>query len=298
MSETTTCPECGAVLGATDSICRECGWDSTTAVIRPPRRSILGVLRGGAWRLIVYGAIFSLPLVGFSRLRATGPGPDLATTLRWMAVGDDQRAAELVTIHRAHQIATAAARYAVRELQPPPLDGDWGELLSPYSTMMVRGWMPLLFYGATTDMAPASVREFFSVRTDDGWGRAYRITARPLPRSQNPELDEQALTDLEAGLQRSFYDQQGPELDNGSDWLRLEIVSGGRDGLLDSADDLRVISYMQTGFTIHLSRQPEALQRMLDEAYTIGRHFWRLEGSRWDLIDSRLLAEFRLEYLP
>jgi hypothetical protein len=246
----------------------------------------------------LYGAILALPLLGFARLRATGPGPDLATTLRWMALGDGGRAAELVTIHRAHEIASAASRYAVRELQPPPLDGDWAELLSPYATMLVRGWMPLLFYGATTDMSPGSVREFFTVSTDDGWGRPYRLTALPFPRNRGPELEEIATADFETGLQRTFFDQEAPQLDDGNDWLRLEIVSAGRDASFDTGDDLRMISYMQAGFTLRLSRRPGEMQRMLEEAYTRGIHHWRLEGSRWDLIDARLLAEFRLEYLP
>jgi hypothetical protein len=215
-----------------------------------------------------------------------------------MAFGDNDRAAELVTIHRAHEIASAAARYAIRDLASPPIDGNWGELLSPFSTMLVRGWMPLLFYGATTDVAPASVREFFTVRAEDGWGRPYRITALPLSRDQDPEQNEAAVADIEAGLQRSFFDQEAPDLANGSDWLRLGIISSGRDGSFDTPDDLLLVSYMQAGFTLRLSRRPEQLQRMLEEAYTLGRHHWRLEGSQWDLIDARLLAEFRLEYLP
>jgi hypothetical protein len=33
---------------------------------------------------------------------------------------------------------------------------------------------------------------------------------------------------------------------------------------------------------------------VLERAYTIGRHFYRIEGSEYDLIDARLLAEYRL----
>ena len=52
------------------------------------------------------------------------------------------------------------------------------------------------------------------------------------------------------------------------------------------------------GITIRLSRDQEKLQKELERAYTLGRHYFRVEGARWDLIDARLLAEFRLEYLP
>jgi hypothetical protein len=298
MSEPMRCGQCGEPLSERSTICRHCGWDFTTAVARPPRPSILELLRGGAWRVILYGALIALPLVGFARFRATGPAHDLATTLRWMSIGDDGRSSELVTIHRAHEVAAAAARYAVRELEPPPFDDDWQEVLPPYSTMWVRGWMPLLFYGATTDMAPASVREFFEVRSEDGWGRPYEILVRHLPRDQDHEQDADVAADLAAGLQTSFFNQAAPEFDRDTDWMRLEIASAGRDGAFDTADDLRLVSYFPVGFTLRLTRRPEDLQRELDVAFTRGRHYFRLEGSRWDLIDARLLAEHRLEYLP
>ncbi len=184
MTEPTRCGECDQPLSPGTTICRSCGWDQTTSLARPPRRSLRATLAGGAWRLLVYGVILALPVVGFLRLRATGPGPDLATTLRWMALGDGGRARELVTIHRAYEIAAAAARFAVKEQEPPTLVGDWADTLAPYATMNVRGWIPLLFWGATTETAPASVRTFFQVRSDDGWGRPYRLTARTLPRDE------------------------------------------------------------------------------------------------------------------
>ncbi len=298
MSEPIPCGGCGEPLAPGTTICRSCGWDLTTTIARPPRRSLLAVLRGGAWRVLLYGALIALPIVGFARFRTTGPGPDLATTMRWMAFGDGGRAAELVTIHRAHEIAAAAARYSVRELAPPPLDGDWRELLEPYATMWVRGWMPLLFYGATTDMAPRSVREFFEVSDLDGWDRPYRIASRQLPRDLDPRDDPEVAADLEAGLQTSFFALKNPEFDRDTDWMRIELTSTGRDGVMDSADDIRLVSYFPVGFTLHLSRRPENLQRQLEEAYARGRHHFRISGNHWDLIDARLLAEHRLEYLP
>lgn len=281
-----------------ESICPACGWDSTTAAARPPRPSLVAVLRGGAWRLIVLGLIAAVPVVGFMRLRATGPGPDLATTARWMVLGDGERAHELVTVHRMHEIATAAARQAVDTLNPPSFEGDWAEVVAPYATMHVRGWMPLLFYGATTEMAPASVREFYEVRAVDGWGRPYRVTERVLTREAGWSDDDEVAADLAAGLQPSFFASPISELDPDRDWMRLHLQSAGRDGAMDSGDDLHLISYLPVGITIRLSADQEKLQRELERAYTIGRQYFRLEGSRWDLIDARLLAEFRLEYLP
>jgi hypothetical protein len=298
MNDPIICGGCGQPLEEGTTICRNCGWDLTTAVAKPPRQSILDTLRGGAWRVLLYGALIALPLLGFARFRSTGTGEDLATTLRWMILGDGGRAAELLTIHRAHETAAAAARYAVRELEPPPIEGDWAETLAPYSTIRVRGWMPLLFYGATTDMVPASVQEFFELRLDDGWGRPYRISARPLQRDTDREQDPELRTDLEAGLKSGFYRFEAPPFDPDSDWMRLEIVSVGADGTEGSDDDLRLVSYFPVGFTLRLTRRPQDLEREFDAAFTRGRHYYRIEGSRWDLVDARLLAEHRLEYLP
>ena len=50
--------------------------------------------------------------------------------------------------------AVKSVRYDGRMLR---FEGDWAATLEPYATMNVRGWMPLLFWGATTGMAPASV---------------------------------------------------------------------------------------------------------------------------------------------
>jgi hypothetical protein len=298
MNDPIMCGGCGQPLDERSTICRNCGWDLTTAVARPPRPSIVGTLRGGAWRVLLYGMLLALPLVGFARFRTTGTGTDLATTLRWMAFGDRGRAAELLTIHRAHEIGAAAARYAVRELEEPPLEVDWEAVLAPYSTIRVRGWMPLLFYGATTDMVPTSVQEFYEIRSRDGWGRPYRVSARPLPRDMDREQDPQVAADLEAGLQLSFFRIEAPPFDTDTDWLRLELGSAGRDGVFETDDDLSLVSYFPVGFTLRLTRRPQELQRELDAAYTRGRHHFRLEGNRWDLIDARLLAEHRLEYLP
>ena len=298
MNGLDTCPQCNASISVTETICPSCGWDSTTAIARPERPSFLELLRGGARRVVVYGLLFSLPFLGFMRLRATGPGPDLATTIRWMLAGDDGRARELLTIHRAHEIATAASRFAVEQLNAPTFDGDWAARLEPYATMHVRGWMPLLFYGATSDMAPAGVRTFYEVQETDGWDRPYRVGRRLLPRHEGWAGDEQVAADIEAGLQSSFYGPILSGLDEERDWMRTEITSAGADGDFDTADDLRFISYIPVGLRFRFESDPTRLGRELERAYILGRHYSRLEGSPWDLIDARLLAEFRLEYLP
>jgi hypothetical protein len=164
--------------------------------------------------------------------------------------------------------------------------------------MHVRGWMPLLFYGATTEMAPPSVREFFEVRAEDGWGRPYRVAARVLTREAGWSEDAELAADLAAGLRASFFASTLRELEQDRDWMRLDLRSDGRDGVVDSDDDLQLISYLPVGVTIRLSADQARLQRELERAYTLGRHYFRVEGARWDLIDARLLAEFRLEYLP
>jgi hypothetical protein len=248
--------------------------------------------------LVVYGLIASLPFIAFMRVRATGPAPDLAQTVKWIVIGDDGRAEELVTIHRAHEIATAAARYAVQQLNAPSFDGEWAEMLAPYATMNVRGWMPLLFYGATSDMAPASVRSFYEVRATDGWGSPFQIERRLLSRDEGWADDQELADDLVAGLSASFFGPVLAALDEERDWMRIAIVSAGADGEFSTGDDLRFISYIPVGLTIRLRGDTARLERQLERDYALGRHSFRIDGNRWDLIDARLLAEFRLEYLP
>ena len=131
MDNVIKCGSCGADLPERSTICASCGWDLTAAISAHPRRSMAGLLGSSGWRVLVYGALIVLPILGFARLRDTGPGPDLPTTLRWMASGDDGRAAELITIHRAYEIGAAAARYAVRETEPFLFEGDWQEYSPP-----------------------------------------------------------------------------------------------------------------------------------------------------------------------
>jgi hypothetical protein len=254
------------------------------------------VLRAGGWRLVVYGALVLVLLGLVDRYKTVGPGPDLETTLRWIVLGDDGRAAELVTIQRAVEVAAATSRFAVTETHAPPFDGDWEDVLAPYATMHVRGWIPLLFVGATTDLAPSSVRVFFRVDADDGWGRPYRVRTRALGKGSAIADDPQVAADLDAGLRTSIFSRGTPDFRT-SDWLRLELASAGPDGDLDTPDDLVMTSYVPVGRTLNISGDLEALSRDMERAYILGRHYFRLEGNRYDLIDARLLAEFRLDLL-
>lgn len=296
MDNVITCGSCGADLPERSTICTACGWDLRSAVATEPRRSILGQLGSGGWRILLYGAIVLLPILGFARLRDTGPGPDLLTTLRWMATGDDGRAAELITIHRAHEIGAAVSRYAVRETEPFGFDGEWQDELAPYSTMNIRGWMPLVFFGADSESAPASVREFYEVREVDGWGRDYAVRTRFVERGDSWMTDPEIQADLETGLQAHFHTVDRPALGDG-DWLRLELVSAGKDGVFDTGDDLRFISYSLIARPLRLVLSPEKVLKQRERDYTVGPQYFRLEGSNHDLIDARLLAEYRLTSL-
>ncbi|MCU0302907.1 MAG: hypothetical protein MUC56_02460 [Thermoanaerobaculales bacterium] len=293
MDNVLTCGGCGADLPQRSTICPLCGWDLSAAISSPPRASLLERLASGGWRLLVYGGVIALVVLGFIRLRDTGPGPDLATTLRWMVFGDDGRAAELVTIHRMHEIGAAASRHAVREVEAFPFGDGWAEALAPKSTMNVRGWLPLVFFGADAGMAPASVRVFYEVRDSDGWDRPYRVATRVIERGEGWRTDPEVAADLEAGLQAHFHTVDRPDLGTG-DWLRLELVSAGRDGAFDTADDLRFISYSLISAPLRMMADPDIVVRRIERAYTVGEQFFRVEGSRWDLVDARLLAEFRL----
>ena len=293
MGDRVTCEGCGKQLEAGATVCLHCGWDQTTALARPGTVSLGEYILSGGWRLLVYGLIVALPILGFMRLRTTGPGPDLATTLRWMALGDGGRAAELETIHRMHEIGSATSRYALREMEIPPFDGEWEEVLARSATARVRGWMPLVFFGADTRMAPASVREFYEVRAVDGWGNPYRISVRQIPRGEAATTDPQVVSDLEKGLHATFFTIDRPDLEHG-EWVRMEVESAGRDGDFDTEDDLRMISYVRIGHVFRLLYDPSRTQVEIERAYTIGRHWFRIEGSDYDLIDARLLAEYRL----
>ncbi|HSN55985.1 MAG TPA: hypothetical protein VLT32_15030 [Candidatus Sulfomarinibacteraceae bacterium] len=296
MDNVLTCGGCGADLPPRTTICPECGWDLGTALSVPPRRTLLQQLGAGGWRLLVYGAILLLPLVGFARLRETGPGPDLATTLRWMAVGDDGRAAELVTLHRMYEIGSAASRYAVRETEAFPFEGEWGRALAPMATMNVRGWIQLVIFGSDADSAPASVREFYEVRDTDGWGRPYRVETRVIDRDEAWREDPVVRADLELGLHETLFREGLPDLGRG-DWLRLELTSAGSDGTLDTDDDLRFVSYSLASAPLQMLADPRWVVERIERNYERGPQFFRIEGSEHDLIDARLLAEFRLTSL-
>jgi hypothetical protein len=293
MNDRLICEGCGEELAPGTTICVLCGRDHRADLVAPPRPSILAQLRAGGWRLVVYGLIILLPILGFMRLRTTGPGPDLSTTLRWMVFGDGGRAAELETIHRMYEIATAASRYSIREQEMPSFEGDWEKILAPAATARIRGWMPLVFFGADTAMSPASVREMYEVRSVDGWGRLYRVNMRPLVRGLSALDDPQVAADFDQGLQATFFTLDKPDLEHGQ-WVRVEIESAGSDGDFDTGDDLRMVSYILVGHVFRLLYDPDEVQRRIERAYTIGRHYFRIEGSDYDLIDARLLAEYRL----
>jgi len=204
--------------------------------------------------------------------------------------------AKMETIHRMHEIAAAASRYSIREQEMPPFDGDWAEVLAPSSTARIRGWIPLVFFGADTEMSPASVREMYEVRSFDGWGRPYRVETRVIDRGDGWRDDPQVTADLDAGLQARFHTVDRPDFGRG-DWLRLELTSAGRDGAFDTADDLRFISYSLVSAPLRMLADPDLVVQRVERDYTVGRQFFRIEGSDYDLIDARLLAEYRLTSL-
>ena len=79
--------------------------------------------------------------------------------------------------------------------------------------------------------------------------------------------------------------------------MRLELTSSGRDGVFDTADDLRFISYSLASAPLRMLADPDLVVRKIERDYTVGPQYFRLEGSRYDLTDARLLAEYRLTSL-
>ncbi len=294
--DSLTCGQCSQPLPPGAAICSNCGWDLITSVGESDRSSTVAILVACGWRLVVYGLLLALPLAFFARLKTIGPGPDLETTLDWICRGDGGRQAELVTMHRAYTVGGAVVRYALRNMEAPSFaEGhDWEADLAPLATMNSRGKLPMLFISTETDGAPASVLEPFAVRDTDGWGNPYRVKTRLMARSATWEQDPEVAADLEQGLNMTLSRLGRPDF-AARDWLRLELISCGVDGIAETADDIRMVSYVPVGLVVRLNMDPRILQRQLEKEDYLGRHYFRFEGNRWDLIDARLLAEFRLE---
>ncbi len=287
------CPACGTDLDDHE-ICPSCGWDGALAH-RTHRRKRF---RPGAWaaRLVLWVLPLALMAAMGWRWIQVGPGPDLATTLRWLALGDGGRAAELVTLNRGYEIARAASRYSLGKLQTPPFDGDWAAELEPFSTGAVRGWLPMLYCMADAKGAPGPVRELYAIKDVDGWGRPYRVRAMSLGRGTDPASVPEVAEDLEEGLKASLFAKGELGLAK-IDWVRLELGSAGPDGRFDDGDDLALIAYIPVSHTLRLGRTSRQLSRQLETDYLQGKILFRLVNNRWDLIDARLLAEHRLDVL-
>ncbi len=290
--ERPPCPACGGPLAGRE-ICPRCGWDAALEHRRGPRRLRPAAL---AARLLLWSVPVLLAAGGMWRWVRVGPGPDPATTLRWLVLGDGGRAAELTTLNRAYEIARAASRFAVHTMAPPSLEGDWARTLAPYGTGAVRGWLPMLFAMADAERAPAAVRDMYAIRGVDGWGRPFRVRATEIPRGTDPAGTPEIAGDLREGLQADLFHRGTPDLAAG-DWLRMELRSAGRDGRPGNGDDIVFVAYIPASQTLHLSRDRRELDRQLERAYLQGRVFYRIQGARGDLIDARLLAEHRLAAL-
>jgi hypothetical protein len=122
------------------------------------------------------------------------------------------------------------------------------------------------------------------------------VTTRLIQRGFDWQKDPEINSDLEAGLQAQFHTLDEPDLGSG-DWLRLELRSAGRDGVFETADDLRFISYSLASKPLRMLVDPGLVVKKIERDYTLGPQFFRVEGSRYDLIDARLLAEYRLTSL-
>jgi len=285
------CPSCNGELGPS-GLCPDCGWDPATAYATSRKASLLPILL----RILLWGGLIFLLGLGWWRWMLVGPGPDLETTLRWIALGDGGRAQSLITLHRAYETASAAARYAVREVEPPSFEGDWATVLAPYSTMEVRGWLPLLLAAADADLAPDAVTTFYRVEAVDGWGRPWKVTTRNLPRGFDPSSDPQVRTDLAAGLWKSFFAAGVPDFRQ-IGYQRLELRSAGGDGHMETDDDIVFTSYVPVRMVFRAGADQRNLQRQMEAAFLRGRHLFTWTGCSWDLIDARLLAEHRLDTL-
>jgi hypothetical protein len=268
------CPSCGTDLPAGESFCPACGADLSLS--SRTRRDGLG----SRWLLIgAVLAIGALAVAGVARIRAVGPGPDLATTLRWILAGDGARRSTLATLARAYETSRAVMRCSLDRDEPCPLASpDWREIAS-YANAAWRGYVPLIQWAVPETDITGRLADLLAVDGRDGWGRPFRVDLAP--------WQQQSTT--------GFYPDAvgaGPPPPRERTLLHLTLLSAGPDGAFGTADDIRFEALFPGPGALQGNIEAlKARQREIDR----GRVWRRWSGTSHDLVEARTLAEWYFE---
>ncbi len=270
------CPACGGETALGASYCQRCGADLALAATR--RRSEFRVPWLAALLVAVLAAV---SVAGWQRFRAVGPGSDLATTLRWIVRGDDQRRPTLGTLLRAFETARAVMRCCLDTGGPCSLERSaWAEVAG-YANAAWRGFVPLVQWAAARPAITGRLGELLTVDGKDGWGTPWRASVAPLPRGAP------ANGYYPGALGAGSPPPVGREL-----W-RLVLLSAGPDRRADTPDDIRFEAVFPAPRPIRVGDAASRQER--DRELERGQVWVTWQGTDLDLVDGRILAEFYLE---
>lgn len=270
------CPACGAPVELGRSFCESCGADLAMAAAHPRRRLV--VPWGGLITLALVGAALTL---GWHRLRAVGPGPDLSTTLRWVLHGDGERRPTLATLMRAYETARAVARCCLDTGEACPLAPPHWAKIAGYSNAAWRGFVPLVQWAAASTAIVGPLAHLLAVDGTDGWGRPWHAALEPTGAAERPG---------------GFYPgalQSGSPPPAGRRLWHLTLRSAGADGKGGTEDDLVFEAVFPAPGPLRLG-DPVA-HRDREVELERGQVWVRWQGTELDLVDGRILAEFYLE---
>ncbi len=275
---TVDCPACGAAMAAPASFCRACGADLALAAASGRRRYRV------PWVSLALLAVVAVAVVaGWRRLQLVGPGPDLPTTLRWVLQGDGDRRPTLATLLRAYETARAVARCCLDNGEPCSLaTAEWPRIAG-YANAAWRGFVPLVQWAAAGSAITGRLADLLAVDGTDGWGRPWQASVAPFPAAGRP-----------AGFYPGALQSGSPPPRR--ELLHLVLVSGGADGAMGTADDLRFEAVFPAPLPLRLG--DPAARRERDVAIERGLVWVSWQGTELDLVDGRILAEFYLEGFP
>lgn len=269
------CPACGADVPATVSFCPACGADVGLAATRPREHHPVPWLALSG--LIVVAAVATF---GWLRYRTFGPGPDLATTVRWAVLGDGARHGELATLSRGYETARAVCRSCIDGGIPNTMAGvDWQQI-SRYTNNAWRGFTPLVQWAAGPSAVEGRLAWLLAVDGRDGWGRPWRPTLTPWPDADPP-------TGFHPGMLAA-----GAPPPRNVPLLWLTLTSAGPDGTFDTQDDVTFEAIFPKPPPIRVNDPEAAKQRELD--LDRGLVWVRWSGTAYDIVDGRILGEFYL----
>lgn len=273
---TVSCPKCRGDVALGETFCPSCGAD--LALVGARGRARLSV----PWTMLaLVGVVAAATTVGWRRFQAVGPGPDLATTVHWIAQGDDERQATLATLMRAYETARAVMRSCIDNGEPCAFSESGWPAIARYSNAVWRGFVPLVQWAVSADSLGGRLGELLAVDGRDGWDRPWKAAIVPMSEREKPE-------GFHPGALRS-----GSPPPAGRALWRLELVSSGPDGAAGTADDITFEAVFPAPGPLRIGD----VKAMRDREAEVERGLvWvRWSGTELDLVDGRMLAEFLLE---